>query len=85
MNIEMPVSPDDNPEWTDADFAKARPASELVSAAVVDALVRSKGGRPRGETKELVSLRIDKDVLARFRAPGPGWQSRINAALRKAV
>ena len=86
MNIETPVQfDDDNPEWTEADFAKARPAAEMLPAQVLGALVQAKGGRPRGETKELVSLRIDKDVLARFRATGPGWQSRINAALRGAV
>ena len=35
--------------------------------------------------KELVSLRIDQDVLEHFQADGPGWQDRINDALRKAV
>jgi uncharacterized protein (DUF4415 family) len=35
--------------------------------------------------KEQVSLRIDRDVLDRFQQDGPGWQERINAALRKAV
>ncbi len=35
--------------------------------------------------KEMVSLRIDKDVLDHFQKDGPGWQDRINAALRKAV
>jgi uncharacterized protein (DUF4415 family) len=35
--------------------------------------------------KELVSLRIDRDVLDVFQAGGPGWQERINAALRKAA
>jgi len=33
--------------------------------------------------KEMVSLRIDRDVLDFFQADGPGWQERINAALRK--
>jgi uncharacterized protein (DUF4415 family) len=33
--------------------------------------------------KEQVSLRIDKDVLEYFQAGGPGWQDRINEALRK--
>jgi uncharacterized protein (DUF4415 family) len=33
--------------------------------------------------KELVSLRIDQDVLEHFREGGPGWQDRINEALRK--
>jgi uncharacterized protein (DUF4415 family) len=32
--------------------------------------------------KELVSLRIDREVLDHFQAGGPGWQERINAALR---
>ena len=35
--------------------------------------------------KELVSLRIDQDVLEYFREGGPGWQDRINDALRKAA
>jgi uncharacterized protein (DUF4415 family) len=33
--------------------------------------------------KELVSLRIDRDVLEHFQESGPGWQDRINDALRK--
>jgi uncharacterized protein (DUF4415 family) len=35
--------------------------------------------------RELVSLRIDQDVLEHFQEDGPGWQDRINAALRKAA
>ena len=35
--------------------------------------------------KEMVSLRIDRDVLDFFQGEGPGWQDRINAALRKAA
>jgi uncharacterized protein (DUF4415 family) len=35
--------------------------------------------------KEQVTLRIDQDVLAHFQEGGPGWQDRINAALRKAA
>jgi uncharacterized protein (DUF4415 family) len=35
--------------------------------------------------KEMVSLRIDRDVLDFFQESGPGWQDRINAALRKAA
>jgi uncharacterized protein (DUF4415 family) len=35
--------------------------------------------------KETVTLRIDKDVLEHFQADGPGWQERINAALRNAA
>ena len=35
--------------------------------------------------KETVSLRIDRDVLEFFQSGGPGWQDRLNAALRKAA
>jgi uncharacterized protein (DUF4415 family) len=35
--------------------------------------------------KQLVSLRIDRDVLEHFQQEGPGWQERINETLRKAI
>ncbi|GJD60620.1 BrnA antitoxin family protein [Methylobacterium frigidaeris] len=35
--------------------------------------------------RETVSLRLDRDVLDHFQEEGPGWQERINAALRKAA
>ena len=70
------VDPDDAPEWTDEMFDRAE-------IRIGDTVIRR--GRPPGESKAHVSLRIDKDVLARFRADGPGWQSRINAVLRKAA
>lgn len=35
--------------------------------------------------REQVSLRLDQDVLNHFRATGPGWQERINSALRKVM
>lgn len=35
--------------------------------------------------KELVSLKIDSDILAHFQADGPGWQERINDTLRAAM
>ncbi len=35
--------------------------------------------------KEMVSLRLDRDVLDYFQHDGPGWQDRINDALRKAA
>lgn len=35
--------------------------------------------------REQVTLRLDRDVLDHFQADGPGWQDRINAALRRAA
>ena len=78
------VFDDDNPEWTEEDFARARPVTQMHPPHVVAALIR-KPGRPAGASKEQVALRIDRDVLARFKAEGAGWQTRMNAALRKAV
>ena len=75
---------DDNPEWDEAAFADARPASEVLPAAAVATLVKNKGGRPRGSDKAQISLRIDRDVLERYRSSGDGWMTRMNEALRKA-
>jgi len=56
----------DAPAWTPEMFARA--------------IVR-KGLKP-AQTKSLLSLRVDSDVLAWFRAQGRGYQSRMNALLR---
>jgi Uncharacterized protein conserved in bacteria len=69
------VDPDDAPELTDEFFRRA----DIYEG---DKLVRR--GRPRSlSRKEPVSVRLDTDVIAHFRRTGRGWQSRINAALRK--
>ena len=58
-----------------------RPASgEELTAGVV---AYRKRGRPAGAvTKEQVAIRFDREVLAAFRAAGPGWQTRMNDALK---
>jgi uncharacterized protein (DUF4415 family) len=77
---------DDNPEWTEADFACARPAQDVLPAEFMSAYRKARG-RPAGtikpDAKQQITLRLDRDVIERFRATGPGWQSRINEALRK--
>jgi uncharacterized protein (DUF4415 family) len=79
------VFDDDNPEWTDEDFARARPAADVLPPEVLAAFGKGRVGRPRGSDKEQVTLRLDKDVLDRFRAGGKGWQTRINEALRSSM
>lgn len=78
------VFDDENPEWTEEDFAKARPIADFPELAA--AFERARAGRPLGTTKPgtkvQVALRIDPDIVAAFKAEGPGWQSRMNAALR---
>lgn len=73
----------DNPELTDADWARMLPASVMVPDLVRDP-PRGRGPQ-KSPTKEMVSLRLDRDVLAKLRATGPGWQKLVNATLRKAV
>jgi uncharacterized protein (DUF4415 family) len=70
---------DDNPEWTDEDFARAVPFSGLPES--LQAKLRKRGRPPAESTKERITIRISPDVLERFRATGPGWQTRMDAAL----
>lgn len=71
----------DNPEWTKDDFARARPASELP-AAIRKAFPRTRG--PQKAPKKIpVSLRLSPEVVEHFKSGGPGWQARIDDALRK--
>ena len=74
---------DENPEWTAEDFARARPAAEVVPEIVAAYLRRR--GQQKAPTKKQISLRLDPDVIEHFRARGKGWQARINATLRKAA
>ena len=62
--------------------SEAEAAFKKVTAKVAEAPVK-KNVAPG--IKEQVSLRIDQDVLELFQAGGPGWQDRINDALRKAA
>jgi uncharacterized protein (DUF4415 family) len=62
-----------------------RPATAAELATGVEAS-RRKRGRPAGSgTKEQVAIRIDHDILEAFRSGGPGWQTRMNDALREWV
>jgi uncharacterized protein (DUF4415 family) len=73
------IDPDEIPnldrEWFER--AEIRENGRLIRAA-------RPAGRPRtAAPKEAINIRLDPEVVAHFRAGGPGWQSRINAALRK--
>jgi uncharacterized protein (DUF4415 family) len=62
-------------------LARMRPVS-VADAADLNRRVRGRGRPALDAPKRLVSLRLDPEVVERFRATGPGWQSRINAVLR---
>ena len=70
------VDPDDAPALTEEFFDRA----EIRQG---DRIVR-RGRPPLANPKQAVKLRLDADVLAAYRMTGEGWQTRINADLRKA-
>jgi uncharacterized protein (DUF4415 family) len=71
----------DNPPLTDEQLAQFRPMDP-------ERLRRWRGQRGPQKSKPVkqrVSLRLDPDIVAHFKKRGPGWQSRLNATLRKAL
>lgn len=74
----------DNPEWTAEDFRNAKSFAE-VFPELTESIRRSRGRPVTDNPKKQVTLRLDSDVVAKFRAGGSGWQSRINDILRKAA
>lgn len=79
----MTSKPDaENPEWTEEMFARSKGPESLPPEML--AAFKNRGGRPRGSNKQAVSLRLDREVIAKFKATGPGWQSRMNEVLRRA-
>ena len=86
-SANLNVGWDDNelPEWTDDQFRRAAvyDGGKLIRPA--DGTL-TRPGRPKAANpKKQITLRLDSVVLDAFRAMGPGWQSRINAELRKAL
>ena len=75
---------EENPEWTAEDFARAKPVWEFPELVAI-LQKHGKLGRPplpEAERKHRVTLYLDRDVLAKLKAEGKGWQTRANAALR---
>lgn len=76
-------------ELTEQDFHRMRPAREMLpkifGRKVAAEMLRPRG-RPRKENpKAQVTLRLDAEVLDHFKSSGAGWQTRINAVLRRVV
>lgn len=83
------VPDDENPEWSAADFARARPANEVPELAGVLPLLVKRPGRPLGSVRsdrQQVTLRLPRHVIAYFQRGGEkGWQTRAVAALERAA
>ena len=87
--VKQPAIDDDNPEWTKADFAAATKfpgGVRLKDLRPSDlARIRGKRGPQKVPTKIPVSIRLSPEVVKHFKEKGPGWQSKIDDALRKIV
>lgn len=72
--------------WHDSDDAPKLASDWAQEADVYRGKTLLRRGRPKlAQTKRHISLRLDQDVIDSFKATGPGWQARVNQALRKAA
>ena len=82
--IQKQVASDpDAPEASDADLAKGMPFGEAFPK-LMESIRRSRGRPAVASPRQQISLRLDADVIAKFKQSGKGWQGRVNEVLRKA-
>jgi uncharacterized protein (DUF4415 family) len=78
-----------NQEWTREIIAKSRPAKEvlprIIGARTAASMLKPRGHPKSPEAKVAISLRLSPDTLARWKATGPGWQTRMANILRESV
>jgi uncharacterized protein (DUF4415 family) len=72
----------DNPRFTDKELKHARAFAEVLPQFASAVKGRGKQKKP---TKELISLRLNRDTIASFRALGDGWQTKIDEVLEQAA
>ncbi|HWU63599.1 MAG TPA: BrnA antitoxin family protein [Ensifer sp.] len=78
--IERPIQSED--------LKRMQSAKDVLPPSVLEGIAeaRRSRGRPSLENpKQHINIRLDADLIARLKADGPGWQSRANNLLRKAV
>jgi uncharacterized protein (DUF4415 family) len=79
----------ENPGWTTKTFQRARKAREVLpeifAAATAAKMLRPRGRPKSGRARTSISLRLPPETLARWKATGPGWQTRMAEALTKAI
>lgn len=82
--INAGIAADPDTGETDAGwFATALTSEEAVPHIL--ARYRRTRGRQKAPTKQQIHIRLDADVVEYFRQGGPGWQTRLNDTLRRAV
>ncbi len=73
-------------ELTVEDVARFKPAAEVLNPELYADLVemnrKASRGPQKAPTKQVTTIRLSPEVMSAFKATGPGWQTRINAALK---
>ena len=81
-NSREPVTDIDNPEWTEADFRRARSPETVLPPEI---LAQFGGTRVPAAGKISVSLELSTEVVSHFKATGPDWQVRIDEVLKRSI
>lgn len=80
-----PADFDENPEWTEEAFARAKPFKEMFPEQYAS-WKKNKGGRPPIEAPKVhIGFRLAADVVQGVRATGPGYNARVERVLREAL
>ena len=78
------ITDNDNPEWTDADFARAKPFKDVFPEQYGE--WKRGRGRPKIEApKKLYSFRLDRAIVDGIKATGKGFNARVERVLGKAL
>jgi uncharacterized protein (DUF4415 family) len=83
LKRKAPKMINENPEWSAADFKNVVRLDGVSMADAVKAIRRGRG--PQKEAKKVaISIRLNPDIVKHFKSGGAGWQSRMEAVLKKA-
>lgn len=87
VDREDSVPDEDSPELTDEDMEHMLPARDvlplLIGPEAAAELLKPKRGPQKAPRKLPICIRLSVEVIEHFKADGPGWQSRIDAALKE--
>ncbi|MDX8519506.1 BrnA antitoxin family protein [Mesorhizobium dulcispinae] len=79
---QIAADPDDA-EATEEELQQAKPFAQAFPE-LFEGIKRARGRPAVEKPKQIVSIRLDQDVIRKFKATGKGWQARINEVLKKA-
>ncbi len=74
----------DSPPLTYKQLNSMKPIESVMPSAFIKAVQEGRVGRPpKADKKQVISLRLEPDVIEAYKATGKGWQSRISDILRQ--